>query len=111
MVLTRNEVALILGNLRGSFRKWLIASLLYGYGSRLIEALRLRIKDIDFGQNCIVVRDSKGNKDRVVPLPALLVEPLKKQIAFAQQTHTNDLKAGFGRVSMPYALSRKYPIG
>ena len=109
VVLTREEIVLIFNHLKSNSQKWLIAGLLYGCGLRLIEALRLRIKDIDFGQKCIIVRDSKGNKDRVVPLPTTLTDPLRKQIEHANEVHTRDLKAGLGRVSMPYALARKYP--
>lgn len=76
---------------------------------RLSEALRLRIKDVDFGQGVIVIRDAKGGKDRLVPLPKRLVDPLKEQISHAELIHQADLKAGLGRVSLPFALSRKYP--
>jgi hypothetical protein len=75
----------------------------------LTEALNLRIKDIDFGQNIVVIRDSKGGKDRTVPLPKLLAKPLTFQINKALKIHQIDLAQGFGRTSMPYALQRKYP--
>jgi integron integrase len=108
-VMTREEVAAVLQSLSGDFPKWLIGSLLYGCGLRLSEALRLRIKDIDFGQGIIVIRDAKGDKDRIVPLPRRLVEPLHRQLAHSKNVHQLDLQAGLGRVSLPFALSRKYP--
>ncbi|MCO6432442.1 MAG: phage integrase N-terminal SAM-like domain-containing protein [Deltaproteobacteria bacterium] len=109
VVLTRAETsAVLLTFKRGSVQK-LIAHILYGCGLRLAEVLNLRIKDVDFGQGLIVVRDSKGAKDRAVPLPKLLEKPLKRQLEHAKRVHAGDLAAGFGRVSMPYALQRKYP--
>jgi integrase len=83
-VLTRAEVSTILSNFKRGTSQELLAHLLYGCGLRLTEALNLRIKDIDFGQNIITVRDAKGGKDRTVPLPKLLVQPLKFQISKAK---------------------------
>jgi integron integrase len=109
VILTRPEITQILNLLQPNTQKWLIASLLYGAGLRLIECLRLRIKDIDFGQGFIIVKSGKGDKDRTVHLPESLVPFLKKQIKHAQKIHQKDLSDGFGRVSLPYALQRKYP--
>ena len=86
-----------------------IGCLLYGSGMRLIEALRLRVKDIDFERNMILVRDAKGQKDRIVQLPQFLKEPLRNQLKTTKAYHELDLREGFGRVSLPYALQRKYP--
>lgn len=107
VVLTKEEVNLILNQLNGTNR--LIADLLYGAGLRLIEALRLRVKDIDFGFKQILIRNGKGAKDRFTVLPTKLIEPLKKQIEFARKLHEQDLKRGLGRVELPFALARKYP--
>ncbi len=109
VVLTREEVKNILSDFKkGSVQK-LIVHVLYGCGLRLTEALNLRIKDIDFGQNIIIVRDAKGGKDRAVPLPKLLISPFKYQIERSKKIHQHDLKLGYGKASLPYALSRKYP--
>jgi integron integrase len=89
--------------------KWLMASRLYGSGLRLMECVRLRVKDVDFGYNHIVVRDGKGSKDRVTMLPASLVAPLQRQLSRAKMLHDSDIKEGFGRVHLPYALGKKYP--
>ena len=107
VVLTREEARLIIEQLTGV--NWLIANLLYGSGLRLHEALRLRVKDLDFGFKQIVVRDGKGNKDRFTVLPTKLIEPLKKQLEFARKLHEQDVRRGLGRVEMPFALARKYP--
>jgi len=106
-VLTIDEVKAVLNNLKGTQR--LIGCLLYGTGMRLTEALKLRVKDIDFERNLIVVRQSKGNKDRVVPLPTFLKSPLQRQLERAKTLHDKDLADGFGRTNLPNALSRKYP--
>ena len=108
-VMTRSEVQNVLEALKSTPQKWLIACLLYGCGLRLSEALRLRVKDVDFGQGVIAIRDAKGGKDRIVPLPKKLITPLQHQLAHAKQVHDQDVNQGFGRVSLPYALSRKYP--
>lgn len=76
---------------------------------RLNEALRLRVKDLDFGFRQIVVRDGKGNKDRLTVLPATLVEPLRRQLLFAKELHERDLIRGLGSAILPFALARKYP--
>ena len=107
VVLTKTEVRNVLENITGTNQ--LVAKLLYGTGMRLMEALRLRVQDIDFEQFQIIVRSGKGNKDRVTTLPEALVEPLKKQIAHARIIHQGDLAEGFGRVYLPFALDRKYP--
>ena len=107
VVLTKDEVKLIINQLSGTNR--LIANLLYGSGLRLIEALRLRVKDLDFGFRQIVVRDGKGAKDRFTVLPTSLVEPLQNQLKAAEKLHEQDLRHGLGKVNMPFALSRKYP--
>lgn len=107
VVLEVDEVKAVLSRLDG--RDWLMASLLYGAGLRLMECLRLRVKDINFARRELVIRDGKGGKDRVTMLPAKLVEPLREQIAKARLWHTADLKAGWGEVFLPNALARKYP--
>ena len=107
VVLTKEEVKTILKNLSGA--NWLIANLLYGAGLRLQEALRLRVKDLDFGFRQIVVRDGKGAKDRFTVLPTVLIEPLKHQLEAARKLHDEDLRRGLGRVHLPFALARKYP--
>ncbi len=106
-VLTRKEVSRLLAQLKGT--RWLMASLLYGTGMRLMECVRLRVQDIDFEYQQIVVRNGKGQKDRVVPLPEALISPLRKQLERGHRIHENDLKNGFGEVYLPYALARKYP--
>jgi len=106
-VLSKNEVNQVLGGMQGLHQ--LMARLLYGCGLRLMECLRLRVKDIDFEQCQIVVREGKGEKDRLTMLPATLVEALKAQIAFVQKQHMRDLEQGFGSVELPFALARKYP--
>jgi integron integrase len=106
-VLTREEVRKLLAAMQGV--KWLMASLLYGSGLRLRECLGLRVKDVDFGYQQIVVRDGKGAKDRVTMLPGALVEPLKAQLRCAKELHERDLRDGYGDVELPHALARKYP--
>ncbi len=107
VVLSKGEVAVVLRHLSG--RDWLMASLLYGSGLRLMECVRLRIKDVDLQRNDITVRDGKGAKDRKTVLPASLREALRLQIETARLTHARDLDAGFGEVWLPNALARKYP--
>jgi integron integrase len=107
VVFTREEVRSVLAHLQGE--KWLMGSLLYGSGLRLMECLRLRVKDVDFARSQIVVREGKGDKDRVTMLPLPLVEPLRRQLMRAKALHEVDLREGFGRVYLPYALARKYP--
>ena len=107
VVLTQQEVAQLFGFLSGKY--WLIASLMYGAGLRVAECMRLRIQDVDFGYLQIVVRAGKGGKDRVTPLPEVLIAPLKVQIQQALTVHGADLAEGFGEVSLPFALAKKYP--
>ncbi len=107
VVLTKAEVQAVLGRLTGTH--WLVASLLYGTGMRILEALRLRVKDIDFERKEILIRDGKGFKDRVTMLPLILVEPLKTHLNRVKQLHQNDLNDGFGSVYMPQALGLKFP--
>lgn len=106
-VLSKDEVAALLGHLSGIH--WMIAALLYGSGLRLNEALSLRIKDVDFGRHIITVRDGKGAKDRAVPLPGPVAEPLRHHIEDVKRMHAQDLAAGYGSVYLPHALERKYP--
>jgi len=106
-VLSCDEVVQLLAHMDG--RPWLLASLLYGSGLRLMEALRLRVKDLDFSRHEITVRDGKGGKDRRTMLPRTLVEPLRREVERARQLHDADLRAGFGAVWLPHALARKYP--
>jgi len=106
-VFTRQEVQQVLSQLHGT--KWLMASLLYGAGLRLMECLRLRVKDVDFGFQQIIVRDGKGQQDRITILPEKLIIPLQEQIAAVKKLHDADLQEGFGEVFLPYALDRKYP--
>ena len=107
VVLTRDEVHLLLAQLEG--RDWLMAGLLYGSGMRLMECLRLRVKDVDFQRHDIIVREGKGNKDRHVPLPRKLMAALRGQIAATRVLHLADVASGFGEVYLPHALARKYP--
>lgn len=107
VVLTKDEVKIILDQLKDV--NWLIANLLYGSGLRLIEALRLRVKDLDFGFRQIVVRDGKGGNDRFTIMPTKLIEPLQNQIEKVKKLHDKDLRSGLGRVEMPFALAKKYP--
>ena len=97
----------VLGHLSGDHL--LMAKLLYGSGLRLMECLRLRVKDIDFAQRQIIVRDGKGEKDRVTMLPESLVAPLQDHLRSVERLHQEDLDRGFGAVYLPYALERKYP--
>lgn len=106
-VLSRGEVMRLLALLDGQV--WLMAALLYGTGMRLMECMRLRVKDVDFDRNEICVRDGKGAKDRRVPLPQRLRDRLLEQIGRARMLHGQDLVAGLGEVHLPHALARKYP--
>lgn len=107
VVLTREEVQALLGELTG--RNWLLAAMLYGTGMRLMECVRLRIKDVNLGRREIVVRDGKGGKDRVTMLPDVLSAPLAAQIEETRRIHRRDVAAGFGAVWLPHALRRKFP--
>ena len=108
-VLSRQEVKVLLGGLDGV--QYLMAALLYGSGMRLMECVRLRVQDIDFSYHQILIRNGKGNKDRVVPLPHKLEGLLRSQLEEVRQYHETDLAAGFGEVFMPDALGRKFPKG
>ncbi len=107
VVLTVEEVAALLANLRGPTH--LMASLLYGAGLRLLECATLRVKDLDLDRREIVVRDAKGRRDRVTTLPDSCLDPLREQLATAQAQHQADLRRGAGCVELPDALRRKYP--
>ncbi|HEU4400709.1 MAG TPA: integron integrase [Candidatus Polarisedimenticolia bacterium] len=107
VVLTRAEVDAILRRLDGV--PGIMASLLYGAGLRLMECLRLRVKDIDMERNEIIVRDGKGRKDRITLLPARLKQPLAEHLERVRRQHDRDLRAGAGFVELPDALARKYP--
>jgi len=106
-ILSKDEVTRVISGMQGLHQ--LMAKLLYGSGLRLMECMRLRVKDIDFEQSQIIVREGKGEKDRLTMLPVSLIEPLKAQIAFVQKQHTRDLANGYGSVELPFALERKYP--
>ena len=107
VVLSKSQTMLLLSKLSG--REWLAASLLYGAGLRLMEALRLRVKDLNFERNEITVRDGKGGKDRKTVLPFSLKPHLQRQVEQARALHAKDLGEGYGAVSLPFALARKYP--
>ena len=107
VVLSKAEVKAVFKRLSGV--NFLAAGLMYGAGLRLMECLRLRIKDIDFTYNQITVRSGKGEKDRVTILPGSLKEPLRQHLLTVKLLHQQDLKHGFGNVYLPYALARKYP--
>lgn len=106
-VLSKDEVARVLSGMQGLHQ--LMVKLLYGCGLRLMECFHLRVKDIDFEQSQIIVREGKGEKDRATMLPASLIQPLKNQITFVKNQHERDLAQGYGSVELPFALSQKYP--
>ncbi len=106
VVLAQAQVQRLLAQMDG--RTWLLASLLYGTGMRLMEGLRLRVKDLDFARNEIIVRQGKGAKDRRTVLPASLAEPLLREVERARCLHAADVRDGFGAAWLPYALERKY---
>ena len=106
VVLTASEVRALLLHMQGT--TGLVAQLLYGTGMRLLEALRLRVKDVEFSRREVVIREGKGNKDRVTVLPENLILPLQAQLQKARVLHEKDLEAGFGRVHLPHALAVKY---
>ncbi len=106
-VLTQAETRALLEHTRGL--PGLVVQLLYGTGMRLMEGLRLRVKDIDFAGGAIIVRAGKGDKDRVVPLPRMLVQPLQARLAERRKMHDLDLARGRADVELPHALERKYP--
>jgi len=107
VVLSRDQVREVLSHL--TEERWLIASLLYGAGLRLLECLRLRVKDIEFDRCQIIVRSGKGDKDRRTLLPESLARPLRDHIGRVKKIHEQDRAAGWGRVPLPLALERKYP--
>ncbi|TYP63384.1 integron integrase [Stutzerimonas stutzeri] len=107
VVLSIQEVQQILSPLEGEVG--LVARLLYGAGLRLMEALRLRVKDVDFARNELIIRDGKGQKDRVTVLPVSVIEPLRLHLATVRVMHQQALAEGNGDVYLPDALSRKYP--
>lgn len=106
-VLTQNEVRSLLKHLTG--RELLLVHILYGTGMRLMEVARLRVQDIDFGSNAIIVRAGKGDKDRMTVLPNAVKNKLKEHIDTVKKIHEQDLVKGFGEVYLPEALDRKYP--
>ena len=107
VVMTKSETMSVLDKMEGVY--YLMAALLYGTGMRLMECIRLRIKDIDFGYQQITVRQAKGNKDRIVPLPETLTEQLKIQLSETKKIYEKDVKEGNANVYLPDALARKYP--
>jgi integron integrase len=107
VVLTRDEVRAVISKLQGTPR--LMATLLYGSGLRVLECARLRVQDVDFAMNQIVVRDGKGAKDRVTVLPAVATQPLAQHLLRVKQLHDRDVALGGGWVELPWALARKYP--
>ncbi|CAK0771838.1 integrase/recombinase XerD [Gammaproteobacteria bacterium] len=107
VVLTRLEVAQLLAQLDGIY--YLMASLLYGTGMRLMECLRLRVKDLDFHYRQILIREGKGQKDRVVPFPEKLGEALRIHLERVKVLHEQDLQSGYGEAYLPFALAEKYP--
>jgi integron integrase len=106
-VLSHQEALLIIGRMSGATK--LVAGLLYGSGLRVSECLRIRVKDLDFSNHQIIVRDGKGENDRVTILPDSLVSDLQSQVEIVRLVHGRDVKEGFGEVSLPYALAQKYP--
>ena len=106
-VLTKTEALRVLNAMVGVPQ--LMAKLLYGSGVRALECVRLRVKDVDFAQHMLLVRDGKGEKDRITMLPENVVTSLQEHLARVQQVHATDLADGYGAVYLPYALERKYP--
>jgi len=107
VVFSKNEIQKLFANLDGTY--WTMAHLLYGAGLRLMECLRLRVKDVDFDMNQITVRDGKGKKDRVTMLPEIVKIHLQQHLDKVRIVHKQDLADGYGEVYLPYALERKYP--
>ena len=106
-VMTREETLKLIGVMRGTHQ--LMTKLIYGCGLRVIECIRLRVKDIDFAMNQIVVRDAKGKKDRITVLPDGAKQALKEHLVYVKRLHQDDLARGYGRVYLPHALAKKYP--
>jgi integron integrase len=107
VVFTRREASDVLARLEGAY--WLMTSLLYGSGLRLMECVRLRVKDVEFARSQVLVRDGKGAKDRVTMLPEKVRQPLALHLERVKALHEQDLRRGYGRVYLPFALERKYP--
>ncbi len=107
VVLSREEVSALLSRLHGPV--WLMASLMYGAGSRLLECVELRVKDLNFDRGELTIRDGKGGKDRVTMLPAAMKRPLVDHLERVKAQHAADLAAGRGSVALPGALRLKYP--
>jgi integrase len=106
VVLSRLEVEAVLGRLHGI--PWLMAALLYGAGLRLMECVRLRVKDLDFASGTITVREGKGRQDRVTMLPAKVAGPLRAHLDRMRRQHERDAARGAGSVELPHAIARKY---
>jgi integron integrase len=106
-VMSREEAKKVIAHMDGVYR--LMAQLMYGSGLRLMEVMRLRVKDLDFGNHQILVRDGKGENDRITMFPDILVEPLEQHLLKVRALHEHDLTLGWGTVYLPYALDRKYP--
>ena len=107
VVLTQSEVAELLAHTSGT--SGLILRMVYGTGMRIMECMRLRVKDIDFERAEITIREGKGFKDRMTMLPKSVVRPLQEHLGRVRLLHEQDLRDGYGEVFMPYALARKYP--
>jgi integron integrase len=106
-VLSKDEAGKLIAKMDGVYK--LMAQIMYGSGLRLMEVIRLRVKDLDFANRQIIVRDGKGENDRVTMFPDVLLEPLRLQLMHVKTQHERDLFDGFGTVYLPYALERKYP--
>jgi integron integrase len=106
-VLTPAEVQMVLRELSGTYH--LMAQLLYGSGLRLMECVRLRVKDVDFAQHQLIVHDGKGQQDRVTMVPTRVHAPLREHLLAVKRMYTQDRARGYGHVSLPFALARKYP--
>lgn len=106
-VLSKEEVQIVIGNLEGVYR--LMAQIMYGSGLRLMEVIRLRVKDIDFAHQQIIVRDGKGGEDRLTLLPSVIIPSLRLQLELVKVLHQQDLEDGYGSVYLPTALAKKYP--
>jgi len=106
-VLSREEAKRVIAKMDGIYK--VMAQIMYGSGLRLMEVLRLRVKDLDFANHQIVVRDGKGENDRITMFPDVLLEPLRLHLKHVKAQHDLDLARGYGTVYLPYALERKYP--
>ena len=107
VVLSLDETARLLSHMTGTPR--IMAELMYATGARIIELVRLRVKDIDFSRNQITIREGKGAKDRTVPLPSELADDLRSHLKRVEERHKKDLEEGYGEVYLPHALAKKYP--